>query len=523
MTKQIKVIDLFSGPGGLGEGFASYKTSSGDLPFKIAISIEKDKSAHKTLLLRSFFRQFGDDVPEEYYKFLRGELGHSPEEHLYKLEKFNEQYEAAQKEALCHELGKDNRVINKNIEKALSTEECILIGGPPCQAYSLVGRSRNKGIKGYKAESDHRNFLYKEYLKVIAQFQPLAFVMENVKGMLSAKVNGESIYKAIFEDLHNPCKAVKVNPKRGFSKHSYKIYSFVTDVTGKETIDPKDFIIKSEKYGIPQKRHRVILLGVRNDLKMNPKDLLLTPLAEEVPLEAVISDLPELRSGLSKLDNTPDNWINNIKKEAPETIESLYEHGYDQVAAELSTVVENMNAPKLNQGGNLGVKRNRALQDNGLARWYYDESLGDVVTNNETRGHITKDLQRYLFCSCWSKVASENNWEKKFPKSCDYPESLMPNHENFKSGKFADRFRTQISNIPATTITSHISKDGHYYIHPDPNQCRSLTVREAARIQTFPDNYFFCGNRTQQYVQVGNAVPPLLAYKIAEILSRSIN
>ncbi|PWK47908.1 DNA cytosine methyltransferase [Pleionea mediterranea] len=518
MSKPIKVIDLFSGPGGLGEGFSQVKSNNGTNAFKIVISIEKDSAAHKTLLLRSFYRQFGDNVPDEYYQFLNGNLGKAPEELLYNYKKFQNQYNAAQKEAFKLELGKNNQTINKKIKSALGTDECILIGGPPCQAYSLAGRARNKGIKGYNAEKDHRNFLYKEYLKVIAHFQPVAFVMENVKGMLSAKINGKSIYETIFQDLHDPCKAVKITPKRGFSKHSYSIYSFVTNVTDKEPVDPKDFIIKSEDYGVPQRRHRVILVGFRDDINVNSKDLLLKPSSIKIPLKTVISDLPKLRSGLSKSENTSKNWLNVIKNDSVNTLQSLYEHGYHKVAEEYSLNISKMTAPNLDQGMNFGVKRSKSIKNNILSDWYYDKKMGNIVTNHETRGHIESDLQRYLFCSSWAKIASRESWTKKLPKSSDYPDELLPRHANFKSGKFADRFRTQLFNIPATTITSHISKDGHYYIHPDPTQCRSLTVREAARIQTFPDNYFFCGNRTQQYVQVGNAVPPYLSYKLAKIL-----
>jgi DNA (cytosine-5)-methyltransferase 1 len=126
---------------------------------------------------------------------------------------------------------------------------------------------------------------------------------------------------------------------------------------------------------------------------------------------------------------------------------------------------------------------------------------------------MASDLARYFFAAVFAEVAGRS------PKASDFPEDLAPDHDNWNSGKFADRFRVQLSGGPSTTVTSHISKDGHYFIHPDPLQCRALSVREAARLQTFPDNYFFKGNRTQQYIQVGNAVPPLLARWIGEALA----
>ena len=184
MKTPIKIIDLFAGPGGLSEGFSASKNN-----FKIAISIEKETSAHRTLLLRAFFRQF-KKVPDEYYQFMRGELGSSPEEKLYKTPKFTKEFDAANKEARQFTLGKDNEEIYRAIRKTINpSEDCILIGGPPCQAYSAAAKARNLNNKDYKAEDDHRNFLYLEYLKVIAKFQPKIFVMENVKGLLFKCMN----------------------------------------------------------------------------------------------------------------------------------------------------------------------------------------------------------------------------------------------------------------------------------------------------------------------------------------------
>ena len=161
------------------------------------------------------------------------------------------------------------------------------------------------------------------------------------------------------------------------------------------------------------------------------------------------------------------------------------------------------------------------VNPNWEPRWFHDSRLRGAC-NHSTRAHIAADLWRYFFAACFAKT------RRKSPLLTDFPEHLLPNHRNATNVQeedevdFADRFRVQVKERPSTTVTAHIAKDGHYFIHPDPLQCRSLTVREAARLQTFPDNYFFLGPRTSQYQQVGNAVPPLLARQLAKVVHKIV-
>ena len=515
----IPVIDLFAGPGGLGEGFSSLGEK-----FRIAVSIEKEASAHRTLLLRAFYRQFSE-IPDAYYDFLKGKLGEKPEEILYGM--FRRASGCSKRSQVLNAWKNGNQEIFDAIDTAVGNKPCILIGGPPCQAYSLVGRARNKGIEGYKAEADHRNFLYQDYLQIIARYQPMVFVMENVKGMLSAKVGGNPIFNQIMEDLHNPATATNTSPAFRRKAHGYRIFPLAAPVLDQNPSDeqqPSDFIIHAERFGVPQKRHRVILLGIRQDLANRwDSTLAIQPQGVSVELESVIRDLPPLRSGFSKQENTQKLWRDYLTKRSSYLSKNLRSEGLQEVAKAFSSFPSRLKTLSNEQGKNLGLKKDSRIKLSchmELRTWLLKERMEGYVTNHQSRGHMAADLDRYLFCSLWAEQAREKQWDSPFPKSGDYPDVLKPAHKNFDSGKFSDRFRVQVAHQPATTVTSHISKDGHYFIHYDPTQCRSLTVREAARIQSFPDDYFFVGNRTEQFVQVGNAVPPWLARKIATKVSQ---
>lgn len=514
----ISIIDIFAGPGGLGEGFSTLMNpQTNQRLFKIVLSIEKDFYAHQTLKLRSFFRQFPlGEIPVEYYDFVKGQI---TQEELF--EKWPKQSKNANDEAWMAELGDgknatSNSVVDERITRSLKGQkDWLLIGGPPCQAYSVVGRSRRKE-KFLDEKKDERVGLYKQYLRILAVHNPAIFVMENVKGLLSAKTEQNSVFSKILNDLAYPVEAYASeckNDGKQLDCPGYKIYSLVAesrgyDLYGNPNFHFQDFVIHSEKYGVPQTRHRVILLGIRNDIDLQPKVL---EQRNEVPISSVLSGLPRLRSSLSKVEDNGENWRTAIRK----ILEKGILDGVDKdVTDEIVKKINKISLPRTEAGKDYFTSKR--ISTKYRPDWYLDERL-EGVSNHMSRGHMEDDLLRYFFTSCFAKV------KKRSPKLEDFPVALLPAHKNVKAGiedqKFADRFRVQLWNGPCKTITSHISKDGHYYIHPDATQCRSFTVREAARIQTFPDNYYFCGPRTSQFIQVGNAVPPLLANQIAGIVS----
>lgn len=523
-SNPIQVVDLFAGPGGLGEGFSSH---NGGKTFHIKVSAEMEPSARSTLRLRAFYRLLKNQYPEgleDYYNFCETASVSTPF-----TDKTIDAWKHADNEAQLLELGTDegNTRLDSLLKDRLDdTKPWVLIGGPPCQAYSIVGRARNRGKSDYLAENDHRHFLYREYLRIIQKKRPAIFVMENVKGILSSMVGGERIFPQILRDLADPDLALG-NTSGG---PKYRICSLVADdayESGADTntIDPSNYIIRADEYGIPQARHRVILLGVSEDYLGALGDHKLTP-SPCLKVEQVIGSLPPLRSTLTRCKDSADAWTDLVRRHLQELHHECRskQAGVDirgvLFGEELGIMANSFGVEELNPGGLRVLKKQKWDGRTGteLDNWYIDERLRYWL-NHEARGHMSSDLRRYVYAAVFANSYGHSpKGHGEFNMS-----GLAPEHKNWETGKFSDRFRVQMRGGAATTITSHIAKDGHYFIHYDPKQCRSLTVREAARIQTFPDNYFFLGNRTQQFHQVGNAVPPLLAHQIADVVASIVN
>ena len=494
----IDTVDIFAGPGGLGEGFSAVRDGEGNRVFNIVNSVEEKDFECQTLRLRAFARRLIDQgYSNRYMEYLATPI----EEALEQLrQEFSELWDDAEQEVIKESINQITQVkIVRHIQTRINPERpLLLIGGPPCQAYSLAGRARNsKRIKENDDnwKNDKRRTLYKRYLYFIRKLEPDAFVMENVKGMLSATLEDELIFNNVSKDL----KSIG----RG-----YTLYSLVTNKNPND-LTASDFIIESENFGVPQRRHRVIILGVRKSIAKSPG--VLVPTWHSVTVEESISDLPRLRSSFSLREK-------DCSKDA-----ATWQAYVSSILSSSCGISEADSSSDLPDciGGEWVLCRGNTGH---LKEWYRPLEM-DGVPNHETRSHIAKDIERYIFCAT---KAGETGYS---PKINDFPIDLLPEHKNIssiKEGKedshsvdiaFSDRFRVQLREEPSTTITSHISKDGHYYIHYDPKQARSLTVREAARLQTFPDDYRFEGSRTSQYHQVGNAVPPYLAYQIAKIVA----
>ena len=250
----------------------------------------------------------------------------------------------------------------------------------------------------------------------------------------------------------------------------------------------------------------MFILGIRSDIKIRPQFL---EKKDPPVVGQIIGDMPRIRSGVSRQEDSGRLWRNVIAS-ANSSAWFSFENEKDRLIKKvIESAVEEIKV------SDLQTSSKTYRPPSVMSKWYHDGRLS-VLVSHEARTHMESDLHRYLFVSSYGTAFNTS------PKLADFPMELLPAHKNVQAGcegkMFSDRFRVQVKSEVSRTVTSHISKDGHYFIHYDPAQCRSLSVREAARLQAFPDNYSFEGPRTAQYHQVGNAVPPYLAVQIAEIV-----
>jgi DNA (cytosine-5)-methyltransferase 1 len=396
---KLTFIDLFAGCGGLSEGF--YRQG-----FKALTHVEIDHYACKSLRTRM-----------KHYGYAENEIS-----------------------VLETDITDDN--ILKLIETEIKNETVdLLIGGPPCQAYSSLGRAKDEN----GMQDDPRNFLFESYERILNHFKPKIFVFENVTGLLTAKLGNKKIVDIILKKLG-------------------KEYNLISD--------PNDMVLNSCDYGVPQVRKRIILIGVRKGIKIAPQ---------------------EIYSGIVKTHyntDTLDKEIENRKK-------------YVTVEDAISDL------PSLRPG------QGKKQVTHSVKKW--NDFLESIRTKNDNtlldhvaRYHNAADRKRY-------HEMSKNKWT--FQDLLD----KRPDLNHIKQRVFGNSYVVQFWDMPARTIIAHLYKDGNQFIHPDSKQERTLTPREAARLQSFPDDFVFEGSKTQQYKQIGNAVPPLMAEAIAKSIKKALS
>ena len=308
MTRIVPVVDLFSGPGGLAEGFAAFRGPDNRRRFRVALSIENDRDAHRTLQLRAFLRRFATDFPPEYYDFLNGSLTEEPDWEM----RYPARWAAACDETRCLELGTSgaSTFLRERLETLREEHRgrTVLLGGPPCQSYSVIGRSRNAGNTKYDARTDKRLSLYRQYARALARLRPAVAVMENVKGLLSAKRNQRPIFPQVLRSL-----------RHAGGTDSYRLYALAAssgDCPWDEGRDAGDFLVHAENHGVPQSRHRVFVICVRSDLADTLPDECFPRLEGEgriVSVNDVIGLMPKLRSRLSRGDD-PGAWQDAVRE-----------------------------------------------------------------------------------------------------------------------------------------------------------------------------------------------------------------
>lgn len=416
----LSYIDLFAGAGGLSEGFIQ----SGYRPIA---HVEMNEYAAKTIETRiAYYYLKENDNLDSYYQYERNEISR---EQLLELIPDEELKTVINKEMSESTIKGIFQTIDSIIDEKEIKQVDVILGGPPCQAYSLVGRAQSSHML-VPMEEDPRNELYKMYVQFLNKYKPRMFVFENVAGIKTAR--GGRAFK---------------NLQKYMRKVGYEI-------------DYHE--LNAHDFGVLQSRKRVIIVGW---LKGTGYEY---PSFETIHSDAevwdLLKDLPALTPGESAKEHTMSD-MRRLKKYVKEN--------------------------------EIRVK-------------------ADVLTGHIARPHTAQDIEIYKrTIDLWF-----NNDKHERLKYDDLPDELKT-HRNRTS--FVDRFKVVEGDMDyCHTILAHLSKDGHYFIHPDIDQHRSITVREAARIQSFPDSYYFEGPRTSQFVQVGNAVPPMMAKVIADKIKEQL-